>query len=357
MIRIGKYDIKSGDRVTFRIYDDQIIDSKIFISEYDLKNFRSGFCDRVGAWLCHNFNRHHGDESSNLLGYRYSWAITITRTGDISEEIIDFKPLLPGIEFKEKFDIDFDLKHFLHTNKYESLIQLFWIKIGIFDEYHRYESSKDGLILLKNDKKSVEIKLSRFIKQLSTKFNELVDDVSKLDIDDKTIEAINNKFISYQKSEEFAITFLSGSDILSGYDRNNYHPGQGGTLHKSCMVDRFDFLEIYTENPNQVKLAVVYIDKKIAARGFVWNATDGKMYSDRIYYNQDWLEDFTKEKLRKMGIDPISDHNFRTVQLEKWEFKYYPYMDNMYHFDKENGVLLNYNSGIRQLRSTNGNLG
>ena len=40
-------------------------------------------------------------------------------------------------------------------------------------------------------------------------------------------------------------------------------------------------------------------------------ATDGKTYSDRVYYQFDWLDKFTIEKLRDMGITPISEQGIR----------------------------------------------
>ncbi len=257
--------------------------------------------------------------------------------------------------------MDIEIQHFLNFNQLENLFPLFRYKFGIFDEFESYEVGEgDGCIKLKNDRKSVEIKLSRFVRQMALKLNEFAATnkyISKLDVSDKFIEMIHNKFVSYQKDNSQMINFLSGEDILKGYTRANYLDKDGGTLHKSCMVDRHDYLNIYTQNPNQVELAVVYIGDKIAARCFVWTATDGKKYSDRVYFRHDWLENLMKEKLRKVGILPISEETFKSVQLEKWEFEYYPYADNFYFLDRKNGTLLSIQTDrFSQLRNTNGRI-
>ena len=89
---------------------------------------------------------------------------------------------------------------------------------------------------------------------------------------------MHNKFVTFQSNDNCLITFLSGEKILEGYNRKNYYGEDGGTLHKSCMTNKFNFLNLYTHNPNQIKLAVIYINDKVAARCFVWTTIDGKQY-------------------------------------------------------------------------------
>ena len=92
---------------------------------------------------------------------------------------------------------------------------------------------------------------------------------------------------------------------------------------------------------------------------------DGKKYSDRVYFRHDWLENLMKEKLRKGGISPISEETIKSVQLEKWEFEYYPYADNFYFLDRTNGTLVSIQTDgviqdyrrFSQLRNTNGRIG
>jgi uncharacterized pyridoxamine 5'-phosphate oxidase family protein len=118
-------------------------------------------------------------------------------------------------------------------------------------------------------------------------------------------------------------------------------------------------LSLYTKNPNQVQLAVVNIDGKIAARVFVWTTVSGERVYDRIYFAYEWLNSFVSGKLEKMGIKPIIKENFQMVQLENWTFEQYPYLDHFYTFNVEKGYLLWTNVDnvkIRHLRNTDGRL-
>jgi hypothetical protein len=213
-----------------------------------------------------------------------------------------------------------------------------------------------GFIVLGGEKKKMEIKLGRFIRQMAIKFNEIISEspLKKLEISDKLIENIHNKFISYQKGNDCMISFLEGDKIDIGYTKTNYLHTMGGTLHNSCMTDKLNFIEIYKSNPNQVKLAVIYIGDKVAARTLVWTDINGIKYSDRVYYKYDWLNDFMTDKLRKMGIDPIWEKSIRVVKLDKWKFDYYPYVDSFFYMDKENGVLVSLQNNYVSLRNTNG---
>lgn len=353
MFKAGLFTFNAGDRVTCTIRNQEIHDAVIHLISYETE---------AKAWICHNDSNCIGSESPKMWGYNYSWVFTLRSDGRTTEDVKNLKPEIGGLSMKEKVSIDIEIQHFLRTNGLEKMFTLFRYKFGIFDEFECYEMGEgDGCIKLKNDRKSVEIKLSRFIRQMANKNNDLAitnHSISKLDVDDKTIETIHNKFVSYQKGGTQIICFLSGEDILNGYKKSNYLNKEIGTIHKSCMVDRLDFLKIYSQNPNQVELAVIYIDSKIAARCFVWTATDGKKYSDRVYYCYDWLESLMKEKLRKMEILPINEQSFKSVQLEKWEFEYYPYADNFYYLDRKTGLLVSFQSNnFNQLRNTNGGIG
>jgi len=356
---IGKFLLKSGDRISCRIKGQDIIDAKIYFQDENTSYIR--------GWICHNNSNFSGDRSPRLFNYKYSWAFNITSNG-ISDGVENIIPFLPGdFLIKDNVHICSDISHFLKIKKLNYILPLFYCKVGIFDEFEKYKMSEiDGCIVLLNDRKSVEIKFSRFVRQLSLKLNEYLDSFlnksievpgfSKIEISDKEIENIHNLFVAFQKNEKCNIQILTGDDILKGYERLNYPSQAGGTLHKSCMVDQLSFLNIYTKNPNQVKLAVIYnSDNKIIARSLLWIATDGKTYSDRVYYQFDWLDKFTIEKLRDMGITPISEQGIKTVQLEKWEFDKYPYVDSFFYFDKINGTLLSIGAAVRQLRNTNGN--
>lgn len=349
MFRSGLFNYSSGDSVTCIIKGYIIENAKIHLSHVDVDT------TFVKAWICHNNPHCDGSLSPERHGYRYSWVFELYKDGSLSQEVVDLKPSFANIDRKKNVEISSNLDHFLRLNKLDRVLGLLYYKLGIFDEFESYDIGKgDGCILLSNSRKSVEIKLSRFVRQMSNKFDEIISN-GKMNITDQFVESIHNKLVSYQKDSQI-VSLLSGKDILKGYTSSNYME-RGGTIQKSCMVDKFDFLNIYTENPNQVQLAVICIEDKITCRCLIWTATDGKKYSDRIYYQYDWMEPLMLEKVRKLGITPIfeAEDPFVCVQLEKWKFEKYPYADNFYFFDKKNGKLVYVNlDRFSQLRNTNG---
>lgn len=344
--KLANYVLNPGDRITCKIKNIEINDAVIhFEPDYGIIN---------RAWICHNLTDFDGDRSPRRHGYNYSWHFHVNGL-DTSDGVSNIKPLL-NFKFKDDVSISIDLLTFIKLNQLECFLPLFNGKlVDSFDEYNKYEISKNlGFIILKNDRKSIEIKLGRFIRQSAIKFNE-IEPEREIKITDQLIEKLHNKFVTFQSNDNCLITFLSGEKILEGYNRKNYYGEDGGTLHKSCMTNKFNFLNLYTHNPNQIKLAVIYINDKVAARCFVWTTIDGKQYSDRVYYRFDWMEDLMKDGLRKMGIYPINEQGIKVVQLEKWEFEKYPYADHFYHLDKKSGLLVSISSS-NSLRNTDGTI-
>lgn len=372
MFRLNKFTFKSGDAISCKIKGYLIKNARLHFSEMSTPS-------DVKGWICHNESDCSGDTSPVKYGFRHSWAFHIIteRLGNgtshqlLTDEVSDVLPLLPpSITIKNIF-VDGELDNFLKLNQFEDIVNpLLYTKLGIFDEFDTYRMSDvDGCIILgsKSSNKKIEIKISRFVKQMSTKMQEILTDSPtegyscvSMDISDKTIENIYNTFVSYQKNDKCDIRFFKGDDILKGYDKENFILPDGGTLYKSCMVGHPQYLQLYTKNPNQVQLAAIYMkcpltsESKIAARGLVWTTTDGKMYSDRVYYKFDWIEKIMVEKLRSMNIIPIQEQAIGVVQLENWEFEYYPYVDNFYSLDKSKGILIALGNGVRSLRNTNG---
>jgi hypothetical protein len=347
MLKIDDYCFISGDMISCYIKGVEIKDAKIYVDEQENRYF-----------ICHNFARFDGSESPVKFEYQYSWGFS--RYGnEFSSDVSNIRPFIKSID-RKKCNFSEDMSMFIKIHQLESILLLFNYKYGIFDEYESYDLSENkGFITLINERKKMEIKLGRLIKKLVLKFNEVASKtpgIRKLDITDKVIESIYNKYVSFQQKGKQLIEFLEGPEILKGYTRYNYFDESGGTIHNSCMSDLHSYLSIYTENPNRVKLAVIYMNNKIAARCIVWTATDGKQYSDRIYYRYDWMENFMKETLRKMEINPVKEQGLKIVQLEKWNFNEYPYLDSFYNFDVESGTLVCIGQKSRHMRSTNGTI-
>ena len=194
----------------------------------------------------------------------------------------------------------------------------------------------------KNVSKKMEIKFSRFIKKINDEMTRMEvkhpEIVFQKKLSDHDIENIYNKYVSLQKGDFSRIEFVSGKDILNGYHSENYISGNS-TLHKSCMTDKFEALKLYIENPDQVKLAIMWIDDKVAARAFVWKTVDGEVYHDRIYYGQDWMGELMNTHLKSSGIKGLPYDSNKIVKLDNWKFKYNPYVDSFYHLDGANGNL------------------
>jgi hypothetical protein len=208
--------------------------------------------------------------------------------------------------------------------------------------------------------RKLSIKFSRFIRQAIVAFNERVE--NKLEISDVIIEDLHNKWVAFQKDHSLKFEIVSGEEIIKAYSSKFYAEGCS-TLHKSCMTDRPDYIQLYVKNPNQVRLGVVKFGDKIAARALIWKTTDGDEIMDRVYYAQDWLNNFCNDKAKEMGMvitDCLSSR--KMVQLEKHEFQCYPYVDTFCMYDKRTGDLTNYSKSdndqrlghIRRLRYTNG---
>lgn len=139
---------------------------------------------------------------------------------------------------------------------------------------------------------------------------------------------LGNIVAALQSKSEFGIEVVQGDDIAKYY--NDFQIDPGGELASSCMNDMEDeFYEIYTENEESIKLAVLVKEGLLVARALLYKTNNG-WFRDRIYFSapkyryvfEEWTEDkgyFTKYTL--------PDDSY--VQLNKAEFKKYPYVDTL----------------------------
>lgn len=359
-IKYNGFEFYSGSRVRCRIQNIELFDAMIYIREEDIDRWNAG-SDKCALWICHNEQLLSGSESPEKFNYLYSWKFYIRNyISELSDDVSDLLPIDVNCDIKVNSVIDPDIVNFIKANNIDSQIfNLFNFKFGLFDEYDKYDISKNEGFITLVGRKSTEIKFARFIRQMTNKWNQTCEKskaFKKILISDKELESIHNKFVAYQKEERIKVEFLSGQDILEGYKTLNYY-SKGGTIGKSCMGDKLEFLKIYTENPNQVELAVIKNDNKISARCLIWTDINGNKYSDRVYYCQDWMENFVCDRLKIMGIDPIKNQKIKIVKLDKWKFDTYPYVDSFYNFDNDNGLLLFINPQNKVvLRNTDGRL-
>ncbi len=168
-----------------------------------------------------------------------------------------------------------------------------------------------------------------------------------------TIDKLNDKFSFFE--------VVSGSDIHYWYDNRKYFERKG-TLGSSCMAGADEsWLEIYTENPDQCQLVIFKSqddENKIVGRALLWTLTDGKKFMDRIYTINDsdvnLFKDFAKENGwytkyhnsstdsgRAIAPDGSTVDLDLTVNLDKKNYRYYPYLDTLKYFREGSGILSN----------------
>ena len=166
-----------------------------------------------------------------------------------------------------------------------------------------------------------------------------------------TIDKLNDKFSFFEE--------VTGEKIYFWYNYQNYYQ-RSGTLGNSCMANaRASWLEIYTENPNQVSLVIFKSQDdpdKIVGRALLWTLTDGKKFMDRIYAINDsdvqLFRDYAKENgWYSKYYNNSSDDNKAyapdgsnvsldlTVNLDKKDYSNYPYLDTLKYFQEGRGIL------------------
>lgn len=200
------------------------------------------------------------------------------------------------------------------------------------------------------------IKPGRFIKKFFPEITEV------------QVDEFVNLFKSHFDQSISDLKIVNGEDILKYYHEINYHIsglGKIGTLWNSCMrqSERNKFLKLYRDNPNQIKMLVLLTPEgKVRARAILWyglTCLDGKTWNvlDRIYSIFDHDVPLFKKWSKKNGFISKSFQNAKTekvfdidgeeknldlkIQLENWNFNYYPYLDTFKFFNEYRGTLSN----------------
>lgn len=300
-------------------------------------------------YICHNEDIRNGSTSPEMFGCRVSWVFEYSEAKDrFTQDVLDMKPVSSDVEFK-KIQISEELRHFLNLVNVSKIPLLFHVKIKPFDYCTHFElSDKKGIIKMSGEvqtpagkqKKTVEIKLARFIKRIIDS-----NDFCKqyVPLTDKDIEDINNDLVSFQENSYFDIEFSQGKEILEGYKLENYSKtNTSGTLYKSCMTNKLDLLSLYTRNPEHIRLAYLKSRNGIEARCLVWKI-DGEFYYDRIYTTMDWLDKTMKRKFKELGylslLDAMDEHPYLRIDLTNHRFDEYPYLDSFQFLNMKSGAI------------------
>ena len=196
-----------------------------------------------------------------------------------------------------------------------------------------------------------EIRLGRAIRLLLTAYSVPVTDAQiELFVNDyrAAFSIANNVFSRFE--------IVEGAQLLYWYHRNRYEFPHQGMLGSSCQaVGREDWLQIYIDNPQTVKLLILKsenTDEKIIGRALLWTLDDGRTLMDQIYTSKDSDNRVFREYATAKGYVEINYRDTFTAHLNpKPEgFRVYPSVDNMRQWNKESGQISNKNfTGSREI--------
>lgn len=168
---------------------------------------------------------------------------------------------------------------------------------------------------------------------------------------DAEIESFVNEFrsiLSVMNDVFSRFEIVDGEDLLFWYKRANYEFPRMGNLGSSCQaVGREDWLEIYIDNPDTVKLLILKSfdsPDKILGRALLWNLEDGRKLMDYIYVSKDSDKGVFKEYARSKGYIIREESNENWVAYLKPKpggYESYPSIDTMRYWDRESGKLSN----------------
>ena len=195
-------------------------------------------------------------------------------------------------------------------------------------------------------------------------------------INPKEVERFSNLYCGENKKPPFTFKVVDGEDIRKYYHYPSYVQSSYGSLGASCM--RYDncqaFLEIYTKNPDKIKMLVMLDEEnRLMGRSLLWEF-DGFKLMDRIYTVNDEVLPFQFKKwATENGYLYKSEQNwynslfFENMEREKQELRFkvnlikykhekYPYLDTFKFWDGK-GNLYNYipeNVSLKTLTTCDG---
>lgn len=303
--------------------------------------------------LCHNNSSLSGSRSPDLHGFKYSWGFRI-RGGLLSDGVEIFNVF----EKSSEISISEDLLDFFDI--VDPSLSYMVSNLSRIKNFNRLESCDNlGMVKLLNIKnnKSAEMKFGRLIRSID------IDNINRdvIDITDKYIESLHNKYLIFQKGEIISIDELNGLDILSAYESKNHITTRKGNLRRSCMNDKLGFLGIYTNNKDIVSLLVVKQYDMIAGRAVIWNLPDGRRAIDRRYVSGDWATEKIRKYTTDNGLINVDDLDDIDIEIDVTGLSEFPYLDTFFYVNIEEGsnsaTISNYDDDCQKFfRSTEGHL-
>lgn len=182
---------------------------------------------------------------------------------------------------------------------------------------------------------------------------------------DKEVEEFVNKFKATKDKVGERFELVSGDDINTWYNWENYSKMEG-TLGNSCMAKKSGLFGIYTENPEICQLLILLNEEdKLIGRAIIWKlkslnihkSEEEVTFMDRQYTILDSdvekFRNYAKEK--GWSYKSYNNHhsfgtiNYKgedknvsmTIEVKQKDYRRYPYMDTFRRYNPDTGILYN----------------
>ncbi len=182
---------------------------------------------------------------------------------------------------------------------------------------------------------------------------------------DKEVEEFVNKFKATKDKVGERFELVSGDDINTWYNWENYSKMEG-TLGNSCMAKKSGIFNIYIENPEICQLLILLNEEdKLIGRALIWKlkslnihkSEEEVIFMDRQYTILDSdvekFRNYAKEK--GWSYKSYNNHhsfgtiNYKgedknvsmTIEVKQKDYRRYPYMDTFRRYNHETGLLYN----------------
>jgi hypothetical protein len=230
----------------------------------------------------------------------------------------------------------------------------------------------DHLTKNRENVKPSPYKIGRFVNALLTK--------AGVKFTAKDVEAFVDKFKAemMKRRNIFDTNFeiVKGEDIRTYYLEDNYYDNEEGTLAGSCMKgdDCQEYLNIYVENDDVVSLIIFRSEhdrELITGRALLWDArlksNDKSIkFMDRVYVNKSNDIELFKQFAIKNGYyykhkqdysetplmfndQVLSEYDSKIyVDVNPGNYRVYPYMDTVKYHIINDGLLKNYEPGVKR---------
>ena len=182
---------------------------------------------------------------------------------------------------------------------------------------------------------------------------------------DKEVEEFVNKFKATKDKVGERFELVSGDDINTWYNWENYSKMEG-TLGNSCMAKKSGIFNIYTENPEMCQLLILLNEEdKLIGRALIWKlkslnihkSDEEVIFMDRQYSilesDVEKFRNYAKEKgwsykcynnhhsFGTMNYKGEDKNVSMTIEVKQKDYRRYPYMDTFRRYNHETGLLYN----------------